>query len=58
MAVAVVVKVADAMATIIHQDQGRLSKTKRGSFQPLTDVEIEKIESAIKASESRAKDGA
>jgi len=49
---------AALLIRLIHQDHGRLSNAKRGTFQELTDAEIEKIESAIKAAASLAKDGA
>ena len=39
---------ASLMIRLIHQNKGKLSKGKRGSFSELSDEEISKIESAIK----------
>ncbi len=40
---------ASLLIKLIHQNKGRLSQSKRGSFAELTDEEISKIESAINA---------
>ena len=40
---------AALLIKVIHQNQGKLSKGKRDSFSELSDEEIHKIETAIKA---------
>jgi Fic family protein len=43
---------ATLLIRLIHQNKGRLSMNKRGGFPELTDAEIERIESAIRAAAS------
>lgn len=40
---------AALLIKLIHQNKGKLSKGKRDSFSELSDEEIHKIETAIKA---------
>jgi Fic family protein len=49
---------ATLLIRLIHQNDGRLSNNKRSTFHELTEAEIDRIESAIKAVASRALDPA
>jgi hypothetical protein len=44
---------ASLLVKLIHQNGGRLSKTKRALFSELTDAEISQIEEAIRKASAR-----